>query len=416
MNKFNNSVGLCLSLTLAFFVSNSFANISDPYFTFVSNVFEKNKEQAAGIKGNPLYDFINQLPKGADLHRHFTGAVYPQDLIKYAQNDPTSPPWCLIKQNDPNNSFYKVSLDGNCIKDGGTLLKNVSIGSKRYQSLLKSWSMYGFHLTPPKYGHDHFFSVFGRRGALTRYYQAEMLADLMRQAYKEHVNYLELMVKPDNPFSPSSSDGYAKKYINHLPSSPTQQDIKNAIVDLNNHNFKEVVVNKSIFSPIKLLKSGADNLLHCGAKNAEPACNVTVRFQYQAIRTSPSNVTFSNLYAGFLLAKLHPNYFVGVNLVGPEDNLNSMQSYHTDMIMARYLHTLYPAVGISLHAGELSQNLVSGKELQSHIYDAISIGRATRIGHGVTVWSEEGAGNHVFSLMRKNNIPVEINHGQRSRR
>jgi len=414
------SVSYCNSViySLAFLIfilvgSNGYASIADPYFKTASGAFDiaqKEATQTTSKNTYPLTKFTTDMPKGGDLHDHFTGAIYPSQLIGYAKNDAAAPSWCA-KKVSPGSVTYRVDIDNNCIADGGQLLHNISTGDPLYQALLKSWSMYDFNLMPPRYGHDHFFSVFSEENALTHYatYRAEMLADLMRQAYKEHIDYLELMVKPDDSSSNTSSDAFAKDYLQNFPSNPTPANINNAITTLANHNFTKAVVDGNIISAVESLRSQAYTLLHCYTPLAEPACGIVVRFQYEAIRTSSLNVTFANLYAGFLATQLYPDDFVGVNLVAPEDNPVSLQEYVPQMNIIGDLHYLYPNVPISLHAGELTQQFVSPQTLSFHIYDALSLAHANRIGHGVDVWSEENAGHHDFSLMKQDNNLVEIN-------
>ena len=50
--------------------------------------------------------------------------------------------------------------------------------------------------------------------------------------------------------------------------------------------------------------------------------------------------------------------FVGINFVQPEDGFVSMRDYTLQMKMLDYLHSVYPQVHISLHAGELAPGLV----------------------------------------------------------
>ena len=49
---------------------------------------------------------------------------------------------------------------------------------------------------------------------------------------------------------------------------------------------------------------------------------------------------------------------VGLNFVQPEDAYIAMSEYTRQMLMLDYLHSVYPAVHISLHAGELAPGMV----------------------------------------------------------
>ena len=81
--------------------------------------------------------------------------------------------------------------------------------------------------------------------------------------------------------------------------------------------------------------------------------------------------------------------WVGINFVQPEDRLISMRDYTLQMKMVGYLHSVYPNVHITLHAGELAPGLVPHDGLRFHIRQAVELGDAERIGHGVDLAYED---------------------------
>ena len=85
----------------------------------------------------------------------------------------------------------------------------------------------------------------------------------------------------------------------------------------------------------------------------------------------------------------HQGGFVGINFVMPEDGYVSMRDYTLQMKMVEYLHSVYPKVHITLHAGELAPGLVPPEGLRFHIRQAVELGHAERIGHGVDVMYED---------------------------
>ncbi len=95
-------------------------------------------------------------------------------------------------------------------------------------------------------------------------------------------------------------------------------------------------------------------------------------------------------------------------MVQPEDGFISLRDYHQQMMILNYLHSIYPQVHISLHAGELTPQLVTNADLKNHIHDALFIAHAQRIGHGVDILNEE-INNNRYSNMRDNQVAVEIN-------
>jgi adenosine deaminase len=78
------------------------------------------------------------------------------------------------------------------------------------------------------------------------------------------------------------------------------------------------------------------------------------------------------------------------------------------MQMLDYLHWVYPEVHISLHAGELAPGMVPPEGLRFHIRQAVELGHAERIGHGVDVMYEDNAPG-LLKELAQNHIMVEIN-------
>jgi hypothetical protein len=147
--------------------------------------------------------------------------------------------------------------------------------------------------------------------------------------------------------------------------------------------------------------------LKCGTPDAEPGCNVTVRFIYQVLRGLPHEAVFAQILLGFELASSDPN-FVGLNLVMPEDWYVPVRDFNEHMAMLDYLHRVYPKVHITLHAGELAMGLVKPEDLSFHIRSSVEHGHAERIGHGVDIMSETDPIG-LLKEMAAHNVLVEIN-------
>jgi len=137
-----------------------------------------------------------------------------------------------------------------------------------------------------------------------------------------------------------------------------------------------------------------------------------VRYIYQVLRGFPPEQVFAQTLLGFETVQAsidaHEPSFVGINFVMPEDGFVSMRDYTLQMKMLEYLHSAYPAVPISLHAGELAPGLVPPEGLRSHIREAVELGHAERIGHGVDVMSEADAPGLLKEMAAKH-VMVEIN-------
>jgi adenosine deaminase len=151
---------------------------------------------------------------------------------------------------------------------------------------------------------------------------------------------------------------------------------------------------------------------HCGTPQAAPACNVEVRYIYQVLRGAPPEQVFAQTLLGFETIEAsmdaHEDTWVGINFVQPEDGFLSMRDYSLQMKMLEYLHTAYPRVHITLHAGELAPGLVPPEGLRFHIRQAVEWGHAERIGHGVDVMYEDDA-QGLLKEMAEKHVMVEIN-------
>jgi adenosine deaminase len=151
--------------------------------------------------------------------------------------------------------------------------------------------------------------------------------------------------------------------------------------------FRDAVVNAAR----KLLdeaEASQRQLLQCDSDHADGGCRVTIRYLQQVLRAGVPQAVFADLLAGFELAAGDPRV-VGVNLVQPEDDPRAVQNFRLHMSMLDFLHTQYPAVKITLHAGELTEGLVPPETLRFHIRESVRMGHASRIGHGAGVMYED---------------------------
>jgi adenosine deaminase len=151
---------------------------------------------------------------------------------------------------------------------------------------------------------------------------------------------------------------------------------------------------------------------HCGTAQATTACGVEVRYIYQVLRGHAPEQVFAQTLLGFetIAASMqaHDDTWVGINFVMPEDGFVSMRDYTLQMKMVDYLHSVYPNVHITLHAGELAPGLVPPEGLRFHIRQAVEMGHAERIGHGVDVMYEDDP-QQLLKQMAQKHVMVEIN-------
>src|SRR5262249_47805324 len=189
-----------------------------------------------------------------------------------------------------------------------------------------------------------------------------------------HLQYMELMFNPDG--------GAAARLGASLG---WNDDLAKFREQLLNGGLKQIVADARKF--LDDTEKQEQEKLRCGQSAADPGCGVKARYLYQVARGLPKENVFAQILAGFEMASANDSHVVGLNLVMPEDAYLSVHDFDLHMRMLDFLHGLYPKVHITLHAGELTQNLVPPEEL-FHIRASIEQGHAERIGHGVDVMQE----------------------------
>jgi adenosine deaminase len=316
------------------------------------------------VRGQPLllHAFLQQMPKGGDLHNHLSGAVYAESFIQYAVQDGL----CV----DRNAlALAQPPCDATAGKSpASAALQDPTL----YGRLLDALSMRQF-VAGAESGHDHFFATFGKFGAATNGRTAYMLAEARSRAAAGHLQYLETMFNPDS--------GAASRLGASLG---WNDDLGKLREQLLSGGLGKIVAAAS--SSLDDIEKKEQEELRCGQPQPDHGCNVETRYLYQVGRGLPKEMVFAQILAGFEMASKDARV-VGLNLVMPEDAYLSVHDFNLHMSMLDFLHGIYPKVHITLHAGELTQNLVPPEAL-FHIRASIEQGHAARIGHGVDVMQE----------------------------
>lgn len=354
--------------------------------------------QAAAKDGPPsLYAFLSGFPKGADLHVHLSGAVYAETFIRDAGVDALCVDPAALR-------FAKPPCDAPLIP-ANRLSGNLSPADQNlYDRLIDSFSMRSFVPTAGFSGHDQFFSTFDRFGGLSKRHTGEWADEVASRAAMQNQQYLELMQTP--PFSHAAQIAHQIR----LKPDPAPSDFARLRQTLLDQGLRdEVAADREDVSSAEAQRRQIE---HCGTPQAAPACQVEVRYIYQILRASFPEQVFAQTLLGFETIQAtmdaHEPGFVGINFVQPEDGFVSMRDYTLHMKMLDYLHSVYPKVPISLHAGELAPGLVPPEGLRFHIRQAVELGHAERIGHGVDVMQEDDAPALLKELAQKH-VMIEIN-------
>ena len=370
-----------------------------------------------------MHAFLERMPKGADLHMHLSGAVYAETFLRdgAAERLCVNPATLAFVPNI--GTTRDLPVQAVCAASGvpaSSVLKNQVL----YDQLVDSFSMRGYVPTPGVTGHDQFFATFGRFGALGRGHDGEWLDEVATRAAAQNEQYLEVMMTPS--FSKAAKLGYQLGW----PKGPVDGSTSggdSAHVDTSDPSLDKRAAGAAELAGIraKLLAGGLrdevatdreeiaqafaerDRREHCGRADAAPGCSVTIRVIYQVLRAFAPEQVFAQTLLGFEVASVDPRV-VGINYVQPEDAYMAMSEYHRQMVWMDYLHGVYPKVHISLHAGELAPGMVPPEGLRFHIREAVDLGHAERIGHGVDVMYEERP-EDLLKEMAARHVMVEIN-------
>jgi hypothetical protein len=343
---------------------------------------ERASQYLESIRQDPnrLQLFMRGFPKGGDLHNHLSGAVYAESFLQYA----AAGGLCLEVK-----TLTLIAPPCNSA-EGKPPVTDILRNQDLYNQAIDAFSMRDFHPAVES-GHDHFFNTFSKFFAVSQGHTGEMIAEARAQAARDHVQYLELMVTPEDG---SALLGQKIGWNDDLATFRQR---------LLASGFGEVVATGR--RQLENAYTKSEDILGCRSANPVPGCSVAVRFLYQVLRGLPRQQVFAQILAGFELASADTRV-VGLNLVMPEDGYVSMHDFDLHMRMLDFLHSLYPKVAITLHAGELTSRLVPPSGLY-HIRASIEKGHARRIGHGVDVM-EEPAAEQLLHEMAARHILVEI--------
>ena len=359
-----------------------------------------------------LEAFLAKMPKGGDLHMHLSGAVYAETFLKAAAADNlcVNPKMLSFAK---NAGLAKDPPMGPICADGNVPAASVFQNQKLYDALVNAFSMRGFVPSAGVSGHDQFFATFDRFGGLDKSHTGEWLDEVATRAASQNEQYLEVMQTPSffdlaplwNSLGwPATAAGASV--------DPEGDATGTSRAELS--ALREKLLAGGLRTEVALDAKEIDDALaarngieHCGEANAAAACSVKIRFLYQVLRAFPPQQVFAQTLLAFEVASADAND-AGLNFVQPEDATLAMSEYNRQMHMLDYLHGVYPKVHISLHAGELAPGLVPPAGLKFHIREAVELGHAERIGHGVDVMYETNP-HALLKEMAARHVMVEIN-------
>jgi len=346
---------------------------------FYDSIFEGDKPNIA-----KLNLFFTKMPKGGDLHHHYTGTIYAETYLDWVSQ----------------KGWYIDKCTFRIVKKRENKRCDITVQALLEDELLTLWSDkdYGnhFHDQPPP--DSNFFNTFGYFGDVSDEYMDIGLIVIKQRALKENVVYIETMLSRTGVKSSDYFDSVRTKQLNQqLREAKSQQRVNKLLEQIATVLIGEKRFGVSVNEFISMVENN-----HRGIDSH----NFVMRYQTYASRTKDPIQVFVDLLSGYLAAKNSP-LIVGVNIVAPENNFVALADYSLHMMMFNYLSNKYPNINHSLHAGELTLGMVRPKDLTFHIEEALNIAHAKRIGHGVDLPYEQ----HSVELLEglKNNAVIEIN-------
>ena len=313
-----------------------------------------------------LYKLLWSLPKGGDLHHHLSGAGYSEwwyDIATrpeqnggyryytktrllqcrgYGTNEYGPNPQNLLFRTIQASTYAALS---DCEKQEYELLRDLDDNTRL------AW-LNSIRLDKAHEGRNEFFERHWQRlNELTSnpHIGAHILLKNMQAFAAEGLQYLETQVNVDRGITPQGE----------------------------------------LMSPQASLKVFTDMLASEAARKA----GVTVRFQYALLRFLPHAEQHLRWMYDFV--DQHRNLYVGINMVGREDNDKGYPLRFLSVL--RDLRRQYPAINLAIHAGEVD-------EPNQHVKDTLLLG-AQRIGHGLNTITDPDT----LLLMRHGPYLIEIN-------
>jgi adenosine deaminase len=337
--------------------------------------------------------FFSQMPKGGDLHHHYSGAIYAEQYVDFLDKQGL----CLNMHTyriETSKAVIEAQRAKPAAERSCLSASEVYADDFTFRELLQRWSSKDFAnhgaIQPPP--DRQFFQTFGFFGPVSNANFNEGLLELKKRALQENVSYIETMFKLA-PFT-QNAEFDAKAWQQGADDAAFTELMRTWMAALD----QDAGFNQGIADYLAKIKAAAAGI---------DDDNFTMRYQAYVLRLLAPSQVFSSMVAGFKAAS-QSELVVGVNIVGQESQMVSMRDYSLHMKMFHFLKAQYPKVKVALHAGELALGDVPPEGLKFHIDQALAVAGADRIGHGIDLAHESNVLG-IMKTMRERDIPVEIN-------
>lgn len=326
--------------------------------------------------------FTKAMPKGGELHNHISGGIFAETLLGWAVEDGLCVDVSTL-------ALARPPCEGQDLRPVAEAMADEVLYSDILDSL--STRQPGFL---DRSGHDQFFGVFGRIGAVGPARGGDRLATVMEDLAHQNTFYLEAMVTPQGAASAALGLKVGLK-----------PDLAQMKAEIEAAGLGTVVA--AAIAQTDAMEARAREVLACDTPNPRPGCQVTVRYLVQTTRVIPPEATFAQLQLGVALVQADRRW-VGLQMVAPEDHPTALANYRLHMEMVGFLTEGGRLAPAALHAGELTFDYAPPEHLRDHVGQAVRIAGARRIGHGVALPHETDA-EALAAEMARDGILIEVN-------
>lgn len=340
---------------------------------------------------------MTMLPKGGDIHHHYSGSVYAETYLDWVGQRG----FCIYREHDPVNKQEKFRVESrqpaaNAMSPSCLSVEAIRKDANFYRELMAAWSVVDFdnHVHQQLAPDQHFFNTFGYFSGIAKFNTHQGLKVLKQQAIAENQQYLETMLKS----APITDHPELSAKIDALQPTNSGTELLDSLEKFANFLDQDAGAQKKIADYVQDIVKDTE-----GIDDAQ----FSLKIQTYVSRNSAPSKVFSSLYAAFAASHNNP-LIVGVNIVGAEHAVVALRDYNLHMQMFAFLKQRFPKVRLSLHAGELALGMTSPEHLQHHMRSAVQIARAERIGHGVDIMHESNP-DQLLALLKERNVAVEIN-------
>ena len=139
-----------------------------------------------------LHAFLENMPKGGDLHNHVDGSIYAETFIREGAEDNL----CVTLAGLAFTKPQTISGGQAVCNDGQVPVAQAFADQQLFDALVDALSMRGFVPSRGVTGHDHFFDTFEKFAAVDSRHRGEWLDEVATRAAAQNEQYLELMTTP----------------------------------------------------------------------------------------------------------------------------------------------------------------------------------------------------------------------------